>query len=203
MCFNPELWPSAWLQSLGSLIWGPAERRKERAPAADSTGSCFLLCAPLSMTSFLRHFIHARAHTQMLLSVVSEASMQPLRETLREEVSDFHSKLVQGVMKRLEFGCYDSSVSGLWRAQSSTNTHRWADKLTWALPDVLNLLQFNLQTADRGNGSPLTPWVRGRRSRCLDLNFGKMSKPTAVNLKSCVINRMKLNLHVLMFPSCF
>lgn len=49
----------------------------------------------------------------MLLSVVSEASMQPLRETLREEVSDFHSKLVQGVMKRLEFGCYDSSVSGL------------------------------------------------------------------------------------------
>lgn len=65
------------------------------------------------MTSFLRHFIHARAHIQMLLSVVSEASMQPLRETLREEVSDFHSKLVQGVMKRLEFGCYDSSVSGL------------------------------------------------------------------------------------------
>lgn len=49
----------------------------------------------------------------MLLSVVSEASMQPLKETLREEVSDFHSKLVRGVMERLEFGCYDSSVSGL------------------------------------------------------------------------------------------
>lgn len=59
--------------------------------------------------------LHTRAHThtQMLLSVVSEASMQPLKETLREEVSDFHSKLVRGVMERLEFGCYDSSVSGL------------------------------------------------------------------------------------------
>lgn len=56
---------------------------------------------------------HTYTHTQMLLSMVSEASMQPLTETLKGEVSDFHSKLVQGVMEQLEFGCYDSSVSEL------------------------------------------------------------------------------------------